>query len=48
MNSDFRDLLRVLNEEKVRYLVAIAKTTAGRLQDLADIEELQRALPPED
>ncbi len=46
MNSDFKDLLRILYECEVRYLgkadLIRAKQSAGRLQDLADIEELRR------
>lgn len=47
MNSDFKDLLRSLHECDVHYLgksdLIISKQTAGRLQDLADLDELRRA-----
>lgn len=47
MNSDFKDLLQNLHECAVRYLgkadLIRAKQTAGRYQDLADIEEIHRA-----
>ena len=38
MNSDFKDLLRILHECEVRYLVG-----GDYAVDLADIEELRRA-----
>ncbi len=53
MNSDFKELLQSLHECEVRYLGAggylgkadliHAKQTAGRLQDLADLDEIRRA-----
>jgi hypothetical protein len=44
MNSDFNDLLSILNDCQVRYLadLIIAKRTSGRAQDLRDLEELER------
>jgi hypothetical protein len=50
MNSDFKELLQSLHEcehSPIHYLgkadLIRAKQTAGRLQDLADIEEINRA-----
>ncbi len=53
MNSDFKDLLQILGDFEVEYLIYYlskqdlikSKKAAGRAQDLADIEELIRANP---
>jgi hypothetical protein len=37
---DFKEFLKLLNENEVRYLLKINKKAAGRLKDLADLENL--------
>ena len=42
MNSDFSDLLKTLNDGRVKYLiVGKNKLTVGRPQDLMDVESLK-------
>ena len=40
LNEDYRDMLRILSEEKIADLITNKKST-GRTRDLADVEALQ-------
>ena len=45
LNSDFREFIALLNANKVKYLIDLEnlkqnKKASGRLQDLADLENL--------
>lgn len=41
LNSDYKDMLQCLADEKVRFLLIRNKRASGRTKDLADVEALQ-------